>query len=76
MHFGKDLLKLDIVNEGDIEGKKGFAFFDEPRGKLSAVWDEGWGTLQLIKQWGVLHFCALMVNARSFVSNFGQIYQC
>merc|ERR1719242_1897361 len=75
MHFGQDVLNLDVVKENEIENKKGFAFFDEPRGKLSAVWDEGWGTLQLIKQWGFLHFCALMVNARSFVKNFGQIYE-
>lgn len=74
MHFGEELLNLEVVNEDELDDKRGFAFFDEPRGRLSAVWDEGWGTLQLIKQWGILHFCALMVNARGFVKDFGRIY--
>ena len=59
-------------NDGD---DLGFAFFDEPKGKLSTIWDEKWGTFKLIKSWGFIHFITLMYNARQFVKNFGEIYE-
>eukprot|EP01084_Bolivina_argentea_P103191 184869_1 len=73
--FGKNILNLDLKMEGvDDNDHLGLAFFDEPRGKLSPVWDERWGSLKLIKRWGFLHFITLMYNARDFVKKFGQIY--
>ena len=78
MDFAQNILNLDLFNESESNDDGGddlgFAFFDEPRGKLSTVWDEKWGTFKLIKQWGFIHFITLMYNARSFVKNFGQIY--
>lgn len=76
MNFGTNILNLDLINESDSSDHDGlgFAFFDEPKGKLSTVWDEKWGTYKLIKQWGFLHFIGLMYNARQFVNKFGQIY--
>ena len=77
-HFATQLLGLKMIYEGDSNDPNsalGFAFFDEPRGKLSPVWDERFGTLKLIKQWGFLHFFNLMRCAREFVANFGKIYE-